>query len=427
MRTVLGVLIAAALAVVFALWFKTLEGYVVFVVPPYRGQMSLQLLGVLALLALLVGYALLRLVASLVSAPGALRAWRARRRLEQALARLADAASARLIGKPKAAFAALDAVHRLPNAAATAAVEAFEAALAVQDEARAENALARLPEHGQWAAARAVLEARFGLAFGRLDRLEAALAALAADSRVAPTVRERLRLAATRQLGQWEQALEAARKLRRHEALPLAEFLPIAVSAFEALLRARLQHNDDVLAWWQAQPKEERRLPELVAAVVQTVVAHGARADALAIAESFLRERYASEVLAAALPVLPADLTWLTKLERWLMEAPSDAVLLEALVRLTLAQRLTGKARDYFERLYHADAARARRLAAEMLEAQGALMSALLPAQTAAVPTLVPSSTGTGLPSMTSSHATARPTSDKTAAAPAGENDARGV
>ena len=78
MRTVLAVLIAAVAAVAFALWFQTLDGYVVAVFPPYRFQLSSQLLVLLALLFLFVGYGVLRLVARIIGTPASVRHWRER-------------------------------------------------------------------------------------------------------------------------------------------------------------------------------------------------------------------------------------------------------------------------------------------------------------------------------------------------------------
>ncbi|GAB6079124.1 hypothetical protein K1I42_04760 [Hydrogenophilus thermoluteolus] len=367
MRTVLAVLIAAVAAVAFALWFQTLDGYVVAVFPPYRFQLSSQLLVLLALLFLFVGYGVLRLVARIIGTPASVRHWRERRRLQRALDALEMAVVGWELGKPKMSFKALDRAYRLKHGAAAAAAAACEAALAVRDEARAENALARIPDVGDWMAVRQVLEARFGLVFRRIDRLEAALTALERGGKVAPTVRERLRLEAGTQLERWEMALEAARKLRRHDALPAPEFLAVAVKAYPALLTDALRRERTFDAWWESQPKDERQLPAIVAAVIRTLRSEGEVAQALRLAETFLRRRYATEVVAELLPLLPAEPAWLDRLERWLGDNENDPVLHEALLRLTLGLQLWGKAKGHYAQLLQLDPVRARVVAAETL------------------------------------------------------------
>ncbi|GAB6049603.1 heme biosynthesis protein HemY [Hydrogenophilus islandicus] len=366
-RTLLAVVIAALAAVAFALWFQSLDGYVVAVFPPYRFQISSQLLVVLALLFLFVGSGLLRLLVRLLGTPRAVRQWRQRRHLEQAVAALEEAIIGWELGKPKQSFRALDRAYRLSIGTGAAAVAACEAALAVRDEGRAENALARIPETGRWRAVRQILEARFGLLFGRTDRLESALAALEKGGEVSPTVRERLRLEAGVHSERWDLALEAARKLWRHDALTASEFLAVAAKAYPALCAEALRRGQPFDAWWQGQPKEERQLPTVVAAVTETLVAHGDAARALEVARAFLRRRYAPEVLRAVVPLLPGDRGWLELLEQAIAEDDNDALLHEALLRVTLKLQLWGQAKRHYLRLVELDAARARAVAAEMV------------------------------------------------------------
>jgi HemY protein len=369
-RAIIAVILAALFAAAVALWFQGLDGYVVAVIPPYRAQISLQLLMLLAIFLVLVGYVGLRLVVRLVTTPEAVRHWQQRRRLQQALVALERGVTGSLLGKPKGSFRALERCHRLGHGAPIAAVTAFEAALAVGDEAQAENALARVPDGQEWGSVKRVLEARFGLTFQRSDRLEAALAALATDRQVAPSVRERLRLQAGQQKGDWPQALEAARSLYRHRLLTSTDWHQVVGEAYPVLVLRALASGEPIAAWWQTLPKEDQRDPEVAAAVVRTLIAAGHPKEAVAIAEPLLAHQCYSKLLAALMPALPADNRWLERLEGW-SRGSADPIVLEALLRTALALRLFGKAKGYFAELQRLDPERARQVAGDWLLNQG--------------------------------------------------------
>ncbi len=370
MRAIIAVILAALFAAAVALWFQGVEGYVVAVFPPYRAQISLQLLMLLAILLVLVGYAGLRLVVRLVSTPDAVRHWRQRRRLQQAISALEGGVTGWLLGKPKESFRALERCHRLGHGVPIAAVTAFEAALTLGDEGQAENALARIPDEQGWGSVKRVLEARFGLTFQRNDRLEAALAALATDRQVASSVRERLLLQAGQQKGNWQQTLEAARSLYRHHLLSSTHWYQVVGKAYPAQVRAALTHGEPIAAWWEKVPKEERRDPVVTATVVQTLIAAGHPKEAIAIAEPILLQNDHLELLAALMPALPADSRWLERLEKW-RKSSADPVVIEALLRTALALQLFGKAKGYFAELQRLDPERARQVAGGWLLTQG--------------------------------------------------------
>ena len=83
MKALLVVVIIAALAVAAGLALQSVDGYVVFVVPPWRAQLSLTLFALLLVLVVIALYLSLRLGVMLFGLPRTLRrrrdAWRLRR------------------------------------------------------------------------------------------------------------------------------------------------------------------------------------------------------------------------------------------------------------------------------------------------------------------------------------------------------------
>src|SRR5687768_6352255 len=84
MRAVLWLLALSAVAVAVTVAAKYNNGYVLMVAPPYRVGISLNLMVVLLLAAILIGYFIVRLIAITLGIPGEVREFRLRRRREKA-------------------------------------------------------------------------------------------------------------------------------------------------------------------------------------------------------------------------------------------------------------------------------------------------------------------------------------------------------
>ena len=115
MRAVLWLLGLFALAVAFALAGRLSDGYVIIVLPPWRIELSVMLTLTLLAATLGVSYFLLRLAGIALNLSGDLRAWRARKRRQQADAALIDALRAHFDGDEERARAA--ALQALESAA----------------------------------------------------------------------------------------------------------------------------------------------------------------------------------------------------------------------------------------------------------------------------------------------------------------------
>src|SRR5437879_2946277 len=116
MRVLFWLLAVFAAAVALVILGRVGAGYVMFVYPPYRVELSLLFFVVASLAGFLLLYAAMRLLGHAVSLPTYVRAYRSRRRRERAHAALAAALQAYYEGRyaraEKEAAAAFEAGDR---------------------------------------------------------------------------------------------------------------------------------------------------------------------------------------------------------------------------------------------------------------------------------------------------------------------------
>jgi len=82
MRALLWLLLVAAVAVALSLFMRGSGGYALFVLPPWRAEVSLNFLAVLVVVGFALLYFLVRAVWHTLRLPSHVRAFRARRRAE---------------------------------------------------------------------------------------------------------------------------------------------------------------------------------------------------------------------------------------------------------------------------------------------------------------------------------------------------------
>ena len=218
MRGLLWVLGLFALAVGISLAVHVNEGYVLLVVPPYRGEISLNLAILLLILGFLLLHALVRAAALTLSLPRKVGEFRERRGREKALALLGDSVRLLFEGRyDEARKAAAKAHAATPSVAVPAALLAARASQELGDAGRTKEWIERANqgEGGQGAqAAGLMLEAETLLATSRFAEtvdVLARLRALAPESIVAL----RLELRAQQGLGNQEEAERIVRSLEK--------------------------------------------------------------------------------------------------------------------------------------------------------------------------------------------------------------------
>lgn len=353
MKGLFWILALFGLAVAVALGARVSDGYVLLVVPPWRAEVSLNLF-VVALIALVIALHVgLRIVALTVGLPQRVREYRARRQRERAAAVFQDAVRFLFEGRYGKAIRKAGEAHAAGTAPGLSALVAARAAQRMRDpQQQAEWLALTTSDDPRNEAASLMLEAeslndarRFDEALDALGRLQEKhgrhLAAL------------RLELRARQGAGDWDGVLKLARQLEKRSALPPEVAREVKTLAHLENLRRRAADAGQLRAYLRAVPAVEygRRL---VLAGAQALVALDAPESAQKLIESSLdsdsEAGWQPELVALYGALSGPGLTArIAKAEAWLRQYPGEAVLLLALGRLCMNQRLWGKARSYLE------------------------------------------------------------------------------
>lgn len=219
MRGLLWVLGLFALAVGISLAANVNDGYVLLVVPPYRGEISLNLAIVILFLVFFLLYALVRAATLTLSLPRKVGEFRERRAREKALALLGESVRQLFEGSYERALKSAAKAHvATPAAEMSAALVAARAAFALGDTARMREWLDRAVqgENGQDArAASLMLEAEMLLEASRFAEAAEVLARLRESFRENAAAL-RLELRAQQGCGKRDEVDRIVRQLKKH-------------------------------------------------------------------------------------------------------------------------------------------------------------------------------------------------------------------
>jgi len=382
MRAALWFLALFGAAVAVALFVGNNQGTVTVFWPPYRIDLSLNLVMVLLLGGLVTVYAALRGLATMLDMPRRAQRWRRQQReramhgaLLEALAQLLAGRFVRARRAAESAIAQERALHADNGTIAhgsqlriLAHLVAGDSAHALQDQAAREQHLAQaleqiasdapanrteLREGAQLRSARWLLNDRD--AGGALERL-AALPAGAARR----TLALRTKLKAARLEHRTEQALETARLLGKHKA-----FSPAAA---QSIVRGLcLEWIDDahdtnrLQELWKNLEAAERAMPEVVLHAAQRLALLGGqpqqvRTWLLPLWEQMTdphREAPAEHVQIKLVQILQdnlesLDANWLARIESAQQADPRNARLQYLAAKACLQRELWGKAQQLF-------------------------------------------------------------------------------
>lgn len=362
MKWLSWLLILFALAAAIALGMRVNDGYVLVVFPPWRVDVSLNLL-LLALAASFgVFYFVARGVGALVGLPARVADYRARLARERGQQVFFDAFRLLFEGRfgqamKKAAEAHGDGVA--PGLAALIAARAAQRMRRHDDQQAWLDRATGADRQAQ--AARLMLEAEMHIENRDFDAAIVALEALqkAAGRHLAAL---RLELRARQGAAQWPQVLRLARQLEKRSALP-------PEIAAELILRAHLENVAERRADTRALLAYLRDVPagessgRLVVAVAKALLELGAMEEAAKVIEAQLARDWDDAVVPLYGRCLDHRTTArIAEGEKWLLKHPDDAQLLLALGRLCLHQRLWGKAESYLEASLSVEETRAAHL-----------------------------------------------------------------
>ncbi len=381
MRSLFWLLAAFAVAVALVILGRVDAGYVLFIYPPYRVEVSMVFFAVGALVAFLAFYALLRLVGHAVSLPAYVRAFRHRRRRERAHAALAGALQAYYEGRYERAEKEASIAFQNGPARALAALLAARAAHQMREFQRRDQWLDRAEAAGERMQA-ACLVSRAELALEDRD-FTAARDALRSLHGTAPKqlATTRMLLRAERGAGAWDEVLRLASQLGKRDAIAPALAEEYKVQATIELLARSAAESEAFERRWRSVEARDRLHPRVAAAAARHATELGEASLAREIIERALAAEWTPQ-LASLYAELPRSMpeaaraeearARIERAERWLAERSRDAQLLDTLGRLCAQAELWGKARSFFEASLSFEESRAAHLElARLAERQG--------------------------------------------------------
>lgn len=379
MRAALWFLALFGVAVATALFAGNNQGTVTLFWPPYRIDLSLNMVLVLLALGFVTVYAALRALAAMLELPRQARRWRLQQKERAMHHALIDATThmlgGRFIRSRKSAVMALSQESSLSAAGETiphnrqlraiAHVIAAESSHALQDKAMRErhllDALQEAPAQGslqeqevregtQMRAARWSLDDRDApAALERLNTLPHGAARR--------TLALRIKLKALRQTRQTQEALETARLLSKHHAFSNSAAQSIVRGLATELIHATHDPAQLQRLWLEFEPAE-RAMPELAIHAAQQLAHIGGdgavvRAWLLPVWERLvsqpdtLAEPLALKLVRALEAGLDSiDAPWLARLEAAQLSNPRDTRLQYLAGMACLHRQLWGKAQQ---------------------------------------------------------------------------------
>jgi HemY protein len=380
MRWLFWLLAVFAAAVAFAITGRVAEGYIVLVYPPWRVEISL-LLSVLALAAVFgVAYFAVRLTGHTLALPVQVRAFRERRKREQAQSALASALQCYFEGRFARAEKEAGLAWEAGTAPGIAALIAARAAHQMRELGRRDQWLERAEGAGEsLRAARLLTQAELALEERDFIGARDALRSMhGTGPRHIATARMQLR--AERGAQNWEEVLRLAALLAKRGALPPAIADEHRVQAHIELLGRDSGDRGSLEARLRRIPGADLARPRVAAVAARCASVLGEAALARELIERGLAAEWN-----AALVALYGDVEKFDALrrqdearqriergERWLPGHAEDPQLLATLGRLCVAAELWGKAQNYLDASLTFGASRAAHLElARLAEREG--------------------------------------------------------
>ena len=379
MRWLIWILLILALAIGTSLLAGNNEGYVLIVRPPYRLELSLNLLLILIVLAFVLLHLGLRLINYTRRLPASVRAYKEAQRLKQGHAALLESLHAMAEGNYGVAEKAASRALGLGEDAGLSALIAARASHKLKYKSQRDYYLAEAERLApQASVARLLLQAelllddrQYSQALQVLHRLEKI------EARHPPA----LRLALKAQLRQsnWEQVLIILGWLEKSDALDSWQLREIRQQAHQHLIKRYADDLPALITYWKKMPEEDRLNSRLASLAAQSFIKVGSGSQAAEIMEMSLTKGWDSDLAGLLGDCVSANpQKQLQQAEHWLLSHQGDAKLLLALGKMCIRLSLWGKAQSYLEASISVKPSAEAHLAlARMLEGRGESAAAL--------------------------------------------------
>ncbi|MEP6944151.1 MAG: heme biosynthesis HemY N-terminal domain-containing protein, partial [Betaproteobacteria bacterium] len=347
--------------------------YALLVAPPYRIELSLNLLLFLVVGGFLALYFSIRLVVRTMRMPGEVRVWRRAQKIERARNRQDAALVALLEGRYGKARQHAQEALAIPGSSALNAMVAARAAIDVRDYDAAESMLASPEAQTQsLAVLRLMLSAEIALEHGQPQAALALLQRLRKEAGM-HTAALRLELRTLQAARRWSEVPALLEQLVSRKVFDVSQAELVRISAYSEQLKA-LQHDAVGLREaWARVPEAIRTHPKVARAAAASFLKLGGDREAIDILSGSLEREWNPELVELYGECHVADATLqLEQAERWLSTHNRDAVLLRVLGGLCHRAQLWGKALTYLEAsIALGDGWRAHLALGEMLGRQG--------------------------------------------------------
>ncbi|MEC5384275.1 heme biosynthesis HemY N-terminal domain-containing protein [Uliginosibacterium sp. H3] len=341
-------LFAAAVGLVLAWHYN--QAYALLVFPPWRVQISMELLVLLLLASFFLLYSLSRFVSQTMRLPIEVKAWRAQRKRDNATRLLNDAERFFMEGRVGQALRHAEMAVEVGAPQGLGALLAARSAHAMREHDRRDHWLEVARSHDKdIRMARLVLEAEFAVADRRFDDAANRLdeLRLAGHRHIAV---QRLALQTEQARGRWDEVARIARQLRKVRALSAEQAAPLVRRALIEQMREAEGELEPLQRVWNGITTEERRDVGLLLRAVPYLVASGDLVLGVTAIEEALERDWEPElaILYGRCHTLNLHRQLVTA-EGWLRQHPEDSGLLLTLARLCLRAQLWGKAQSYLE------------------------------------------------------------------------------
>ena len=348
-RILFWFLLLAAAAVGVALAARLTTGYALLVAPPYRFELSLNLLLLLVVVGFVVVYALVRAVARAWRLPDEVRAFRAHQQQERARTKHNSAVVALLEGRYGKARQFAEEALAIPRSSGLSALVAARAAIETRDFDAVEALLARADAQvPSLRVPRLMLDAEMKLEQGRANEALSQLQLLKKEAGL-HTAALRLELRALQAARRYSEIPPLVDQLVKRKVYGAAEADLIRTAAHAEELSARAQDPAGLKSYWNRLADADQRLPRIARAASRALLSLGNDREAAEIVAASLDRNWDSDLLALYAECRTTDTWQLEKAEGWLTEHNRDAMLLYVLGVLCERRQLWGKAQTYLE------------------------------------------------------------------------------